>query len=68
MPTYEYECNTCKKVTEVVRSLKDIDKAPKCPSCGEETHRIVSCTAFRLNGDGWGRDGYTTSRDKSDLV
>lgn len=34
MPLYEYECQKCGKLTEVLQSLTEADKEVKCPECG----------------------------------
>ena len=43
MPTYEFQCEKCRKVFEEVFSLSDYDKRmkakKKCPSCGSS--RVV---------------------------
>ena len=40
MPTYVYECQSCKHVFEVVQSFSD---APikKCVKCGKEVKKII---------------------------
>ncbi|MGI6315360.1 MAG: FmdB family zinc ribbon protein [Christensenellales bacterium] len=38
MPLLKYRCNVCGKIfDELVRT---VDKAPRCPVCGEETTRF----------------------------
>jgi len=38
MPTYEYVCQDCKKITEVRASYEEKQKGlnPKCENCGSE--------------------------------
>ena len=40
MPTYDYECASCKKVMEIFQQISD---APlkKCPECGGKIKRLV---------------------------
>jgi putative FmdB family regulatory protein len=59
MPMYEYQCNTCKKVHEVVQKFSD---APleKCPECQGPIEKIMSLSSFALKGTGW----YTTDYKK----
>ncbi|MBQ7367246.1 MAG: FmdB family transcriptional regulator [Spirochaetaceae bacterium] len=41
MPTYEYECETCKHRFEVVQKMMD-DPLKICPECGKSIRRILS--------------------------
>lgn len=41
MPTYEYECDKCKKHFDLFHSMMDT-KIQKCPKCGGKTHRLIS--------------------------
>ena len=49
MPMYEYECEKCGKVTELLRSMKDADEAAKCVHCGsakiKRMHSVFSASA-----------------------
>jgi len=57
MPLYEYECDICDAVTELVRAVADRDKPATCPECGGAMHRQVSAFAsFRFRQHG--RRGY----------
>lgn len=40
MPTYEYECEKCKKVFDLFQSIKD-EPIKKCPKCGGKVHRLI---------------------------
>lgn len=41
MPTYEYECDSCKYRFDAVQKM--IDEPLKfCPECGQTIHRILS--------------------------
>lgn len=51
MPIYEYKCDDCGKVFEVLQKKFDVDEAP-C-ACGASGHRIMSNTSFVLKGTGW---------------
>lgn len=62
MPTYEYECTSCKHQWEKDQSIKD-PPVKKCPKCKKNTaKRLVSggC-GFILNGSGWAKDGYKSA-------
>ncbi len=43
MPIYEYECDACGNISEVLRQMSEADKALACESCGsKQTHRRQS--------------------------
>ena len=54
MPIYDYECQLCGEVTEVIQ--RHMDPPPKC--CGRLTKKKISKTSFSLKGDGWYKDHY----------
>lgn len=65
MLTYEYICRACSKQFEIQQSIKD-DPITKCPTCGRNLLKrlIASAGQFYLKGDGWYRDGYSSSKSK----
>ena len=52
MPIYEYRCEACGEVTEVIQRFGD---APLvlCPRCGGALKKMVSAPAFQFKGTGW---------------
>lgn len=52
MPIYEYKCDKCGKISEILQKHFDVDEAP-CEACGAPAHRIMSNTSFVLKGSGW---------------
>lgn len=47
MPTYPYECLSCKHEFDIIKSVASIDDKEACPSChGEDTKRYISRTHF----------------------
>lgn len=59
MPTYEYECTSCKHSWEMDQSIKE-GPIKECPECKKETaKRLISLGGFILNGAGWSKDGYS---------
>jgi putative FmdB family regulatory protein len=64
MPTYEYECERCKKTFEVDQKISDPPlkecalPAPNGQPCGGEVKRLIGSTSFVLKGSGWFKDGY----------
>jgi len=64
MPTYEYTCEGCGAVWEKEQSILD-PPMKSCPSCEQPTaKRLISTTAFVLNGRGWAREGYGTTENR----
>lgn len=42
MPTYEYECRKCGKVSENFASVREKPEHIPCTGCGDTAHAIVS--------------------------
>ncbi|HSR13429.1 MAG TPA: FmdB family zinc ribbon protein [Thermodesulfobacteriota bacterium] len=61
MPIYEYKCNNCGKVVEVMQKFSD-KPLSRCPSCGGRLTRLISNCSFQLKGTGW----YVTDYKKGD--
>ena len=58
MPTYEYECDKCKKHFDLFHSMTDT-KVQKCPKCGGKTHRLISAgTGVIFKGTGFYETDY----------
>ena len=67
MPLYEYRCESCAHLFEVIRKFSDppLDVCPKCG--GGPVAKLLSSPAFQFKGSGWyitdyarkgqGRDG-----------
>lgn len=50
MPIYEYKCEACGHVFEnYCRKIED-ETVSKCPECGNEAKRLISCGGFIING------------------
>ena len=61
MPLFEYRCETCEHLEEVLQ--KHGDPAPAlCPACGAEGEmcKEISRTSFQLKGGGWYKDLYAS--------
>ena len=61
MPIYEYLCEGCGRVLEVIQKL---DEPPPgaCPDCGSShIAKLVSRSAFQLKGGGWYADLYAST-------
>jgi putative FmdB family regulatory protein len=57
MPTYLYECSSCKKKKELFQKISE-KEAPACDKCGEIMTQTLGKCNFVLKGKGWGKDGY----------
>ena len=67
MPLFEYRCEACAHLEEVLQ--KHTDPAPEsCPACGKAgtMAKAISLTSFQLKGGGWYKDLYASSANKSD--
>lgn len=52
MPTYEYECEQCRRVFEV-RQRISAAALTTCDACGGAVRRLLSPAPFILKGGGW---------------
>lgn len=60
MPIYEYKCDSCQKVHEVIQKFSD-EPLKQCPQCQGEVTKLISNTSFVLKGSGWYADGYSSA-------
>jgi len=64
MPIYEYECDECGDIFEVIQKLSD--PQPESHDCGsKKVHRVMSRSSFVLKGEGWYLTDYAR-KDKKD--
>lgn len=56
MPIYEFKCNQCNKIKEVI-ILGDEEEPKKC-ECGGDLKKLVSHSSFHLKGTGWYKTDY----------
>jgi putative FmdB family regulatory protein len=64
MPLYEYRCQECDHLEEVLQKVSDPAPAT-CNACGREhtMQKEVSLTSFQLKGGGWYKDLYSSTPD-----
>ena len=66
MPIFDYGCEECGNVQEVITT--SISQVPvlKCGKCGNEnlTKLMPNNFGFDLKGEGWAHDGYTYTYTK----
>ncbi len=62
MPIYEYLCEGCGRISEVMQKMSD--PPPRtCPECGSrKIAKLVSRSAFQLKGGGWYSDLYASRK------
>lgn len=65
MPIYEYRCQSCGKVTEILQKMSD---APlkQCPKCKGKVEKLISRSSFQLKGTGWYVTDYAGKKSSSD--
>jgi len=64
MPIYEYKCDLCNGMWEEIQKFSD-DPFTVCKSCEKEggVHKLLPGQMnFILKGDGWYKDGYSSSQ------
>lgn len=53
MPTYEYECLSCKHKFEILQSITEKPKT-NCPKCGKKIRKLISSSGgFIFKGSGF---------------
>ncbi|HHL40615.1 MAG TPA: zinc ribbon domain-containing protein [Deltaproteobacteria bacterium] len=71
MPLYEYQCNDCNEIIEVMQKFSD-DPLRECTKCGGTVEKLISQSSFVLKGTGWyatdyaNKKGADRSKDSSD--
>ncbi|MFQ5895399.1 MAG: FmdB family zinc ribbon protein [Nitrospinota bacterium] len=63
MPIYEYQCERCGQIFEVLQKFTHAT-ARKCDACGGKARRLISQTSFVLRGDGWHVTDYPSASRK----
>jgi putative FmdB family regulatory protein len=66
MPVYEFKCDTCNKVFELLLSMNSKPEQD-CPDCGGKAVRIISRTAGFIKDSASAVHGYSSGNcDRSD--
>jgi putative FmdB family regulatory protein len=64
MPIYEYQCQACGAVFEILQKISD-PLLKKCPECGKsKLKKLLSAPSFRLGGSGWYETDFKSDKDK----
>ncbi|NTX06761.1 FmdB family zinc ribbon protein [Myxococcus llanfairpwllgwyngyllgogerychwyrndrobwllllantysiliogogogochensis] len=63
MPIYEYACQSCGKIIDVLQKFSDPPPAT-CATCGAEgpLTKMLSRSSFVLKGGGWYSDLYSSTK------
>ena len=61
MPLYEYQCDACGRLFELIRKFSD-PPLEECPHCGGTVHKLFSSPAIQFKGSGF----YITDYAKKD--
>ena len=63
MPIYEYVCDKCGKLNDVLQKVND-PPPEQCSGCGAKgtLKKIVSRSSFVLRGGGWYADLYSSTK------
>ena len=69
MPIYEYKCNSCDAVIEVLQKFSDAPLTT-CEKCGGALERLISPPGLHFKGTGWyvtdyARAGKTNGRSEA---
>jgi putative FmdB family regulatory protein len=70
MPIYEYKCQSCGKIFEIIQKFSD-EALTHHDECGGALERLVSTSALQFKGTGWyvtdyARGGKSNGGGKSD--
>ena len=65
MPLYEYKCDNCGDVFEVIQRFSDTPLTVH-EKCGGPVHRLLSAPALQFKGSGWYITDYARSGSASD--
>ena len=60
MPLYEYQCDNCGDVFELIQHFSDAPLSVH-EKCGGPVHRLISAPALRFKGSGWYINDYGRS-------
>lgn len=61
MPLYEYQCEECGELIEVIQQFSD-DPLTTCPTCAGRLERLLSAPAIQFKGNGWYVTDYARSK------
>jgi putative FmdB family regulatory protein len=57
MPKYDFQCNACNIVQELLLAITETDTIPSCTLCGTEMKRVFTPPAILFKGAGFYKTG-----------
>jgi putative FmdB family regulatory protein len=54
VPIYDYVCESCGRVIEVIHGLH-ADGPPECPDCGGSMSKVFAAPTIHFKGSGWAK-------------
>lgn len=60
MPLYEYKCNQCGELLEVIQSFSSAPETV-CPKCGGSLRKLISAPAIQFKGSGFYKTDYPSA-------
>ncbi len=64
MPLYEYACDKCGAIFEVMQKFSD-EPVKIHEACGGPVRRLISASAFQFKGSGWYATDYAKNSSSS---
>ncbi len=64
MPLYEYQCQSCGTVSEVMQRMSD-PPLTTCEECSGDLKKLISAPAFQFKGTGWYVTDYADKKGDS---
>ena len=64
MPLYEYQCDHCGELFEIIQKFSD-DPLSECELCGGKLERLLSPPSIQFKGDGWYVTDYGSKNGKN---
>jgi putative FmdB family regulatory protein len=64
MPLYEYRCEQCNELFEVMQKFTD-EPLSTHEKCGGRVHRLLSAPALQFKGSGWYITDYARNTEKA---
>jgi len=64
MPVYEYKCDSCGEVFELIQKFAD-EPLKVHQKCGGPVHRLLSAPALQFKGSGWYVTDYAKGNSSS---
>jgi putative FmdB family regulatory protein len=62
MPLYEYKCQKCASVFEVIQKISD-SPLTECPECGGRLKKVLAAPAIQFKGSGFYITDYAKKRE-----